>query len=263
MYGDHYSFDVTADDYPGFEAGDATVIWRYMSTKRFQDLLSGHLYFAAARQFDDDFEGAITEAQRKWRESDAGSVFPESEQLQASHLEALSHAFEDLRRMTKINCWHASAHENVAMWERYLPHNADGVAVRSTVGGVKHSIQEFRLQPSYGEEQIRVGLVHYIDYSTEEMIDRSMLGIFLHKRIEFRDEGEVRFLLSLRRAAEYGVPISDDGVMVQLDLDLMVDEIRVGPSMTNGAAGAVQDALSQAGLNCPVRRSVLARKPTY
>ncbi len=47
-------------DYKEFPAGGRTVIWRYMATTRFARLLDGELYFAAARQFDDQYEGAIT-----------------------------------------------------------------------------------------------------------------------------------------------------------------------------------------------------------
>ncbi len=48
-----------ASDYEGFKLEDETVIWRYISLPRLRSLLVDGLYFAAAHQFDDTFEGAI------------------------------------------------------------------------------------------------------------------------------------------------------------------------------------------------------------
>jgi hypothetical protein len=48
-------------DFPTFETPDDTMIWRYMRLPAYHDLLRGELYFPAAHQFDDRFEGAINE----------------------------------------------------------------------------------------------------------------------------------------------------------------------------------------------------------
>jgi hypothetical protein len=250
-------------DYPGFEVDNDTVIWRYMPAARFGDLLAGHLYFAAARQFDDQFEGAITEAENARREQIAARTFPDDTRAQRFQLQELSRAFADLRRMTKMSCWHARRHENVAMWERYRPATGCGVAIASTVGSLKRSLHEFRLKPSYGSERIVVGGVRYIDYANEEMTDGSMLGIFLHKRIEYQDEQEVRALLSLRMASEYGVEIPDDGVTVSVDAGELIDEVRVCPDATRTDVEELEMALRQANLDCSVSRSTLGRGPTY
>jgi hypothetical protein len=98
-------------DYGDFEAADDLVVWRYMSVDRLRDLLAGHLYFAAARQFEDPFEGAITAAEQGRRLQAARRVFPGDESMPALSAQEASRAFEDLRRMTKINCWHAMPHE--------------------------------------------------------------------------------------------------------------------------------------------------------
>ncbi len=82
-------------------------------------------------------------------------------------LERVSGAFEDLRRMMKISCWHHAEIENIAMWERYLPNRTPGVAIRSTVGRLKAALQPFRLKQEYGEESIFVGAVRYIDYHSD------------------------------------------------------------------------------------------------
>lgn len=249
---------MAARDWPGFEVDDATVIWRYMAVDRFRDLLAGHLYFAAAHQFEDQFEGAITDAEMSRRRLMAAE-FDDPDPW----LETESWAFEDLRRMTKINRWHAANHENVAMWERYIRPGVDGVALRSTAGALKRSLREFRLQPQYGEETIVVGGVRYLDFATEGRVDRSMLSIFLYKRIEYRDEHEIRALLSLRMATEFGVPIPGDGVTVGTDVDALINEVRLSPGVRDATMQELAEATKAAAARAPLVRSTLSRPPTY
>jgi hypothetical protein len=249
-------------DYKGFEAGDDTVIWRYMPSARYRDLLEGRLHFAAAHQFGDRFEGAITQAEQARRRQMAEDL-SDDEVARERELRGLSEAFGDLRRMTKISCWHARAHENLAMWERYRPEAGYAVAVASTVGALKSSLQPFRLQPTYGEETIRLGAVRYIDYAREEMRDRSTLGVFLHKRVEYSDEREVRALLSLTMAVEFGVVIPHDGVVVTVEPSELVHEVRVDAHATEDDVTAVVAATRDARVLGRVARSTLGAEPVY
>jgi len=241
---------------------DDTVIWRYMTVERFNDVVSGSLYFAAATQFDDVFEGSITEAQFARRRAQHARTFDVQHDVDAA-LASTSRAFAELRRLTKINCWHAAEHENVAMWERYLPKGTCGVAVRSTVGSLRSALLPFRLDPAYGEEGIVVRRVHYLDYSKDDFEDRSMEAPFFYKRIEFRDEQEVRAVLSLRMAEEFGVPIPEQGVFVGVDPQQLIDEVRVSPACTTADVEGVKEMLEATGVFCPVAPSALSRRPAY
>ena len=210
------------------ETSDDLVIWRCMPVKRFETVLSGHPFFAAAIQFDDAFEGSITAgSERSAICSDCASLRRRSGRERA--LKATSKAFADLRRMVRINCWHAAEHESVAMWERYLPERACGVAVRSTVGSLKAALAHFRLALSYGEESILVRRVQYRDYVTDDFEDRSMEG---PSSTSGSNSGMNRKSVpcSLRMAAEFGVPIPEEGVFVGVDPDRPIDEVRLSQS---------------------------------
>lgn len=241
---------------------DDTIIWRYMTLERFQDVVSGCLYFAAATQFDDAFEGSITKAQFARRRVQAARVFSIPQEAEAA-LASTSEAFAELRRLTKINCWHAAEHENVAMWERYLPIGARGVAVRSTVGSLRNALLPYRLDPSYGEESIAVRQVRYLDYSTDDFDDRSMEAPFYYKRIEYMDEREVRAVLSLRMAEEFGVPVPERGVSVEIDPQVLIDEVRVSATCSAVDVSSVEEMLQAAGVARPVTLSTLSRRPAY
>ena len=71
-------------------------LWRYFKTQRFLELLqSNHLYFASAKQFEDPFEGAVAVL------SPGLHVDP-----LYSGLDSRERPFEELRRLTKVSCWH-------------------------------------------------------------------------------------------------------------------------------------------------------------
>jgi len=253
---------MVAIDYKQLPPSDSQVIWRYMALDRFDDLLDGKLYFAAAHQFEDAFEGAVTASELSRRRAVAERIFPEDVGAQDDLVAMESRAFADLRRMTKVNCWHAAEHENVAMWERYL-RGEPGVAVVSTVRRLKDCMHPFRLEPHYGEESIMVGRVEYLDFDTEEMSDRSMLGIFLHKRREYRDEREVRALLSLRMASEFGVQIPTDGVVVRVDPRMLADRVVAWPDAAEDELAELAHITAAAGLQSPIVPSTLSAPPTY
>lgn len=98
----------------------AEPLWRYFKTDRFLDILqSSRLYFAAALQFEDPFEGAV-------------AVLPPGFPVDPryANLESGERAFEELRRLTKVSCWHRAAYESDAMWQLYAG-SRKGVAIRT------------------------------------------------------------------------------------------------------------------------------------
>ena len=90
-----------------------------------------------------------------------------------------------------------------------------------------------------------------------------MLSIFLYKRIEYRDEHEIRALLSLRMATEFGVPIPGDGVTVGTDVDALINEVRLSPGVRDATMQELAEATKAAAARAPLVRSTLSRPPTY
>ncbi len=92
------------------------------------------------------------------------------------------------------------------------------------------------------------------------MLDQHERAVFFHKRAEYRDESEVREILSLRMAAEFNMPIPTDGVLVDIDPNILVGAVRVRPP---AALDEVRELVAAAGLRCPVELSDLDSSPTY
>ncbi|WP_082638960.1 DUF2971 domain-containing protein [Lysobacter antibioticus] len=227
-------------------------LWRYFKTERFIDLLeSGQLYFAAARQFQDPFEGAT-------------AVLPPGAYIDPRYPldgELGERAFEELRRLTKINCWHRSIYESDAMWQLYAG-AWKGVAIRTTPGRLSEAATTFRLEPQHQGEDLWCGNVKYVDLLQERLRVNS-LARFWHKHMAFSWEREFRLGISLSLAEEFGVAVPEQGIKAPFNLDVLVDRIFLGPSLDQPEIQAIRQAAEQAGLGDRIRVSSMLGIPRY
>lgn len=211
-------------------------LWRYLKIERFIELIdTSRLYFSSAREFDDQFEGAV-------------AVIPAGNSIDPRYvdLEFGNSAFEQLRRLTKVSCWHRADYESDAMWKLYANLHK-GVAIRSTVQRIWDAAKPYRIQPEFDQEVLFGGNVEYIDLLGERL-DRTMLNRFYVKHKAFSWEREFRLVVSVRNAEEFGVQVPEKGVFVEFDLDKLVDEIYLGPSLKQEEIDRVKDVATRHGL---------------
>lgn len=234
----------------GGQLSGRTTLWRYMTEERFLSLLkTSKLYFPAAKQFEDPYEGCIAVQSPKYKND------PRYDQT-----EYPEKAFEELRRLTKINCWHCSEHENSGMWQIYANR---GIAVCTTVDSLKKAIFPFRLKKEYGEEDLWGGFVRYVDLTKVRIKTGGFLRRFFIKHHSFSWESEFRLAISLRMAEEFGCDIPSQGICVPVDLKKMVNKIYFGPQISSKTSREILLAMKNAGLygrNC---LSSLCYKPRY
>ncbi|WP_234802393.1 DUF2971 domain-containing protein, partial [Xanthomonas citri] len=226
-------------------------LWRYFKTERFVSLMdTGTLYFASARQFEDRFEGAVAVLP---------PGFPVDPRYSAPQF--YERAFEELRRLTKVSCWHRAEYESDAMWQLYAG-SRKGVAVRTTPDRIRAAAQPFRLKPEYGQEDLLAGHVNYADL-LKERLNVSMAERFWYKNLAFSWEREFRLAVSMRMAEEFGVAVPEFGIHVEFDLDVLVDKIYLGPSLIDEEIAVIRASADQRGLGDRVRISSLRGQPRY
>lgn len=226
-------------------------VWRYMRTSRFLELLETQkIYFASARQFEDPFEGAV-------RIEPVASISDRS----APPPSSLDSAFEQLKVLSKISCWHIEDHESDAMWRLYSG-AGKGVAITSSPRKLFSTLEEYRVEPGYGSESLASGMVSYVDLSVEK-ISASMLERFFYKHNAFSWEKEYRLIISLRMAQQFGVQIPSEGISVSANLGELVTEVFLGPELSNGERELVEFACKNHGLEDRVRVSSLLSRPRY
>jgi len=226
-------------------------LWRYFKTERFLELLeSSHLYFAAARQFEDPFEGAV-------------AVLPPGSPVDPRYakLESSERAFEQLRRLTKVSCWHRASYESDAMWQLYAG-SRKGVAVRTTADRIRVAAKPFRLKPEYGHEELWAGNVNYVDL-VKERLRVSMMDRFWYKHMAFSWEREFRLAVSVRMAEEFGVQVPEHGVKVEFDIAQLIDRIYLGPSLSEVDASAIRSAAKNHDLQDRIRVTSMLGTPRY
>lgn len=227
-------------------------LWRYFKTERFTELLeTSELYFAAARQFQDRFEGAT-------------AVLPPDAYVDPRYPldgEMGERAFEQLRRLTKISCWHRSSYESDAMWQLYAG-AWKGVAIRTTPRRLCEAAATFRLEPHHKGEDLWGGSVKYVDLLQERLRVNS-IARFWHKHMAFSWEREFRLGISLTSAEEFGAVVPEQGIKVPFNLELLVDSIYLGPSLEAADIAAIMKSAEQVGLVDRVRVSSMLGTPRY
>ena len=229
----------------------ATTLWRYFKTERFvSTLASSTLHFSAATQFTDRFEGAV-----KVLPPSAPPLRRESERAY------FQHAFSELRRLTKVSCWHRASHESDAMWKLYAA-NHRGVAIRTNPTRLAAAVKSFRLAPSYDIETLWCGEVRYVDLVSGKA-PHDMLKRFFCKHMPFAWEQEYRLAISLRMAEEFGVSIPAEGISVEVDLQVLIEAIVLGPSLEPAEVQAIEQAAEAGDLSGKLVTSSLLGTPLY
>lgn len=151
------------------------VLRRYMSFTKFVQMLdSSSLYFCRADKFDDPFEGSFTRPTLEARR----------ETFKEATADELSDAFRKLRQWHYVTCWHMSDHESEAMWKLYGQYQ-EAVAIRTSCQKLARALP--------GE--VYLGLVKYLDYEKDDFDPTDLFSPFMHKRVAFQHEREVRGII--------------------------------------------------------------------
>lgn len=190
-------------------------IWRYMTFERFKWMLDNRaLWFSSVSQFADPLEGSLTEIEdQEFSAAYDGTV----RRAARMHTEQFS------RHRVMANCWHLRRHECALMWRAYCDTDK-GIAVQSTFA---------RLERAVSGAATGVGLVQYIDHKTGRTHTHPFYGPYMHKRLAFAAEQEVRALLHHKGATiPHGLPVSVDlnqlitGIVVRKKSEALIEQVR-------------------------------------
>jgi hypothetical protein len=235
----------------GVTCNENQKIWRYMHTARFEAILKEkRIYFASANQFNDPFEGAV-------------AVLPYNFPVDHRYnkIDHFEKAFAELKRLTKISCWHIEEHESTAMWKLYSD-RGKGIAITSTPKKLSSSLTPFRLKQEYGIETLWGGNVKYVDL-LQEKLKVSMLERFFFKHNAYSWEQEFRLAISVRMAEEYGVQVPEKGIFVEADILGMIEKIHIGPEIDGYKMKNVITLCEEYGLESKVHVTSLLGTPRY
>ena len=101
---------------------------------------------------------------------------------------------ERMRKVTYMNCWRRDEYESSSMWEAYTT-RSDGIAIKSTISDLVNSFENW-------SGRVFVSDVEYKDFESVEtefpegFIDLTSLSPYFLKREEFKDEREIRAVIT-------------------------------------------------------------------
>ena len=229
---------------------DSQKIWRYMPPVRFKSLIhDGALFFCRADKFCDKWEGIFPmkmiekfELDKHSFSSDDGGAYTPCEW----HIQKES-------RSHLISCWHANDSESMAMWKIYGGKRGDAVAIQSTIGRLKKSLNA-------NGERIWIGEVEYIDFRDWEPKNRSFnfnepntLKTFFLKWNYFKYENEIRAIIN----KAYSEHKSNKGLLIKVDIPELFEKVYVSSTANPKLEKKLSNFLKRSGYSFPVCRSDL------
>jgi hypothetical protein len=188
-------------------------LWRYMDFTKFLAMLEDRaLFFSAASNFDDPYEGAVA----------AGNAFKRKFVLSRSTSREGTTSLAAPQELA-INCWYSAKHESAAMWSLYAK-SGDAIAVKTSFTRLRHALPP----------RTRVGLVLYVDYTQSWIPEEDPIHRYFHKRLSFQHENELRAAIDLTdpQIDMYGRRVHG-GFKVGIDLNRLIQEVFIGPKSTD------------------------------
>lgn len=245
----------TETAHPCFQAPENpdALIWRYMDFTKFVAMLdTGGLYFARSDRFDDPYEGATSHANPALRER----VY-QDQPIPPEIAKQISSFNQWVRHWTYLNCWHLNDHESAAMWKLYgVTH--ESIAIRSAFA---------KLQAALAGGDVFLGLVRYIDYQTDWLPEGNAFWPFVHKRKSFEHEREVRGVIqNLPKQNDQipiGLPNPEQGCIITVDLNLLIDHVTISPTAPLWFVDLVQHTVERFGYQFKISQSSLTQQPIY
>ena len=163
-----------------------------------------------------------------------------------------------MREAVFISCWHQSEFESDAMWKLYAP-KYGGIAIKSNC---QRLVECFRC-----DDAIFISAVSYVNYDTTHIPEGNALSPYVFKRQEFNHEHEVRAVsLILEKTHDQDTPgrsRTTNGVCYSVDLNVLIEEIRVDPIAEPWFFDLVCSVVDRYDLNISVFPSALADEPVW
>lgn len=260
-------------DTPGNPLTRDTKLWRYMDLARYLAMLESQaINFSRADRLGDPFEGSSTvltsEVAKAVRYNDGRS--------------AAEHA-KEMREQLSVSCWNQSEVESDTLWGRYVTEGA-GLAVQTTVGRIADALVAAGDSPLEHRTAVYASRIRYVDYETAHWPNGNVIWPFVHKRLQFDAEREVRLLamwpptqwmVDAQAAAEAAHPgktnvagavppsVTPVARAIAADLGTLIEDVVVSSNAPDWFRELVGDVSRRYGLDITPRRSSLAAEPIW
>jgi hypothetical protein len=251
---------VRHNSHPFFESpANSAQIWRYMDFTRFLSLIDNSaLSFSRADSLSDAWEGAFPSKNVAQRTK---AILTVEDGVASDSIAGLRALHRSLREHTFLSCWYMNAYESAGMWDLYASSNG-GIAIQSTYERLTNCFT--------GDDNdmldVYVGVIRYLDYDEDQILDGNTFIPFLHKRRSFEHERELRAVIQPIYPSGDALTESEpfaEGLLVDVDLTVLIENIFVSPNLPKWFVDLVKSVACKYEIKAPVRHSDLAQEPLF
>lgn len=199
-----------------------TIIWRYMGIDKFLHLItSKQLFFTRLSKMTDKYEGSLPD---EILHKIIQQIHKETNGDPFDRIIKKRREFEKFKDFTFINCWAKNRNESYALWKIYLRGSSSGVAIKSTVGKLRKSLES---QPDNFD--FYIGDVKYNSVNLELPPTPHQLTLLKKPYYEF--ENEVRVFFDYDEEFEKRTPLFSEtpGWALNIDIEELIDSIYISP----------------------------------
>lgn len=243
-------------------------IWRYMDLAKFLSLIDkSALYFVRADKLAilDPFEGYYTNLNYELSNKQSptySSLLQQAKQMSnpteaedylkrvAYDQKAMQEGSKFFRERVFINSWHMQEHESAAMWSLYAK-NSEGIAIESSYNYLINAFNS-------AQELVRIGKVIYKDYRREAIPLGNTYWPFLHKRMSFDHEKELRVIFDTVFEKD---PLDEKGIYIPVNLEKLIRRIFVSPTAEHWMFELLKSLVNKYDLNKEIVQSDLSLIP--
>lgn len=240
---------------------DNYFIARYLDLAKFISLLQNHsLFFCRLDNLEDQLEGTTAKPNQEFRKQylQLNNELDESknkldEEAINEHVMFLSELDNKMKSIFYVNCWNRSEFESAALWKIYSDLEK-GIMLKSTIERLKDSLKKT-------SEIIRLSEIHYLNYDKELMPDGNIMYPIVHKHRAYTYENEVRLILEPQLEDFHLAKkpnVYKSGFHIKIDLDILIEEIIIGPTSPDWFIELVQKLVDKYNLKKVIKKSVLS-----
>jgi hypothetical protein len=230
---------------------DDALLWRYIDLAKLLALIEDRTFFFPRLedlQKEDPYEGHpprpfVEQFRRQYPPGMGGQEVRNPDDVTSERLSQLAQSRQ--RQRVYASCWHANTDESAAMWSLYS-HDGEGIALRTTFS---------RLREAFPDTNISGGLVQYVDFETYHPRPNTLDWALL-KRKSFVHEQEFRLLV-----IDTGEVARSRGISIPIQIDTLVTEVILAPTMRPWLADVIGRVLKRSGLK--YAKSALLDGPSY
>lgn len=247
-------------------------IWRYMDVTRLVALMETRsLHFARADTLEDPFEGSMALRNQLAYEQMITRELADQENLPSSTVRYTRDQLQEIstqgtrqaRRWVFISCWHSGEAESLAMWKQYG--SSDGsVVIQSTYQKLLDALpSKICIDNDKSKNPtIYLGMVQYKNYFNLQegfTLNSNILSPFIHKRMAFEYEKEVRAFLWFPEADSRSI----SSVVANVDFEQLIETIRIRPGAPHWERQTIEKLIGKYGLGMKVISSEIDTEPMF